>query len=283
MVRMGVPESVSRDLIGQVYGLEETAELDDLWGVRSAIAQIVRAQCPLSRISSAESGQSSITMVVGPSGSGKTSILVKLAAELRLQGKQRVALISADTYRVAAAEQLRSLGELLEVSVEIVSTPREMRRAVMNRPEVDCVLIDTAGRNARDQAAMNELESLLNQARPDRVHLVLSATETTGQLRDCVAAFAAVGANSLVLTKLDEASRLGHLVPVLSGSPLPLSYLSSGQNLRSDLWPADLDRLLPRMLGGYVPRGEPTERRRSCALSDKLSGNVSAGRFLENV
>lgn len=255
MVWAGVPESTARQLLQEVYDLDETGELDDPVSARAAIGSLIAGTIRTVPAWSPSASGTACMAIVGPAGAGKTMTLVKLAAHFGLVHQLPVAIVTADTMRVAAAEQLRALGELLDVPVDVVSTAREMRRAVVGRQaDHALVLIDTPGRNPRDHASMHELGQLLNQARPDRVHLVLSATDSAHYLTDTASAFAAVGANSLILTRLDECSRLGQLLPLLLGGEVPLAYCSAGQNLRSDLATGDPSQLMSRMLGGHVPR-----------------------------
>ena len=150
--------------------------------------------------------------LVGPTGVGKTTTIAKLAANYRLREKQRVGLITVDTYRVAAVEQLRTYADIIDLPMEVVATPREMREAVARMRNLDLVLMDTAGRSPRDEIRIQELRSLLTEAEADDVHLVLSATAGTKSLAATAEKFADVGTTALLLTKLDEATSLGHLV-----------------------------------------------------------------------
>ena len=113
--------------------------------------------------------------LVGPTGVGKTTTIAKLAANYRLREKKRVGLITVDTYRIAAVEQLRTYADIIDLPMEVVSTPREMREAVARMRNLDLVLMDTAGRSPRDEIKIQELRSLLAEAEADEVHLVLSA------------------------------------------------------------------------------------------------------------
>ena len=114
--------------------------------------------------------------LVGPTGVGKTTTIAKLAANYRLREKRRVGLITVDTYRVAAVEQLRTYADIIDLPMEVVATPREMREAVARMSHLDLVLMDTAGRSPRDEVKIQELKSMLAEAEPDEVHLVLSST-----------------------------------------------------------------------------------------------------------
>src|SRR5262249_33543235 len=152
-----------------------------------------------------------LVALVGPTGVGKTTTIAKLAANYRLREKKRVGLITVDTYRVAAVEQLRTYADIIDLPMGVVATPREMRGAVQRMKHLDLVLMDTAGRSPHDDIRIQELRSLLAEAEATDVLLVLSATTGTKSLAATAERFADVGTTGLLLTKLDEAMSLGHL------------------------------------------------------------------------
>jgi flagellar biosynthesis protein FlhF len=187
--------------------------------------------------------------LVGPTGVGKTTTIAKLAANFRLRERRRVGLITVDTYRVAAVEQLRTYADIIDLPMEIVATPREMHQALARMADLDLVLMDTAGRSPRDEVKILELRAMLAEAAPDEVHLVLSSVASAASLAKTAEQFAAVGTTALVLTKLDEAASLGNLLPLVRSSRLPLSYVTHGQNVPDDIAPADAGRLARGILG----------------------------------
>jgi flagellar biosynthesis protein FlhF len=190
--------------------------------------------------------------LVGPTGVGKTTTIAKLAANFHLRDRHRVGLITVDTYRIAAVEQLRTYADIIDLPMAVVSTPREMRQAVERFADLDLVLLDTAGRSPRDDVRIQELKSMLNEARADEVHLVLSSVASLPALRKTAERFAGVGTTALLLTKLDEATGLGNLLPLIADCDLPLSYVTHGQNVPDDIAAADSQRLAARMLNHEV-------------------------------
>ena len=181
--------------------------------------------------------------LVGPTGVGKTTTVAKLAANFKLAHGVRVGLITVDTYRIAAVEQLKTYAEIIDLPLAVVNDPAEMPRALDELGAVDIVFIDTAGRSPRDEVKIRELAEFLLQARPDEVHLVLSAVAGQRSLRSAVERFATVQVDRLILTKLDEADSLGGVLAVLGLSSRPLSYLTTGQAVPDDIEPADRKRL----------------------------------------
>ena len=181
--------------------------------------------------------------LVGPTGVGKTTTIAKLAANFRLKEKRRVGLITVDTYRIAAVEQLRTYADIIDLPMHVVSTPREMRETVARMNHLDLILMDTAGRSGRDEIRIQELKAFLAEAAADEVHLVLSGVTAARTLEQTAEQFAAVGTTALILTKLDEADRLGKCAAGVRSSGLPLSYLTNGQSVPDDIETADAHRL----------------------------------------
>jgi flagellar biosynthesis protein FlhF len=187
--------------------------------------------------------------LVGPTGVGKTTTIAKLSADFHLRERRRVGLITVDTYRIAAVEQLRTYADIIELPMEVVATPKAMRAAIERLADRDLILMDTAGRSPRDEVRIQELKAMLAEARADEVHLVLSTVASLPALRKSVQKFAAVGTTAILLTKLDEATGLGSLLPLLLQSGLPLSYLTHGQNVPDDIEPADRRKVARMLLG----------------------------------
>ncbi len=194
-------------------------------------------------------GNRLVVAVVGPTGVGKTTSLAKLAAEFRLKQHRRVGLVTVDTYRIGAVEQLRTYAEIMDLQMEVASSPREMRDALSRLSDCELVLIDTAGRSPLDELQMRQLSSVLAAACPDEVHLVVSAVAEVDSLQDVAERFIAVGANRLLLTKTDEAHHPGRVFRFLQETNLPVTYIANGQNVPEDLRPADSSRLAQWLLG----------------------------------
>jgi len=193
-------------------------------------------------------GACRVAALVGPTGVGKTTTIAKLAANFRLREHLRVGLITVDTYRIAAVEQLRTYADIMDLPMSVVSTPKEMRNAVAAMRDLDLVLLDTAGRTPTDDIKIQELRAMLGEAQPDEVLLVLSGTTSENSLIKTTERFRRVGVSSLVLTKLDEATGLGALVALMRNSNLPISYLTDGQNVPDDIQTPNAQDFVTRML-----------------------------------
>ena len=224
-------------------------ELADASLLKDRLARLIEESIPIAGPIQITAGRRRMVALVGPTGVGKTTTIAKLAANYRLREKRRVGLITVDTYRIAAVEQLRTYADIIDLPMEIVATPDEMHQAVARMANLDLILMDTAGRSPRDEVKIQELKSMLAEAMPDEVHLVLSSVASAGTLSKMAEQFSTVGTTALLLTKLDEASSLGNLLPLLRSSRLPLSYLTHGQNVPDDIAPAESARLARIVLG----------------------------------
>ena len=244
-----VSEELARELIERVRSGASSGELDDPMLLKARITRMVEEELSVTGPIQVTPGSARLVALVGPTGVGKTTTIAKLAANYRLREKQRVGLITVDTYRIAAVDQLRTYADIIDLPMEVVSTPREMREAVARLANMDLILMDTAGRSPRDEVKIQELKSMLAEARADEIHLVLSSVSSPTSLTKTAEQFQQVGTTALILTKLDEATGLGNLLPLVRSCELPLSYLTNGQNVPDDIEPADCRRVARMVLG----------------------------------
>src|SRR5688572_29224996 len=249
MIEAEVDETVARQWIDRIRQSRDCHELTDPLLVKARVAQLLEDEIRVDGPIAAVADKCRVVALVGPTGVGKTTTIAKLAANYRLREKRRVGLITVDTYRVAAVEQLRTYADIIDLPMEVVATPREMREAVARMSHLDLILMDTAGRSPRDEVRIQELKSMLGEAEPDEVHLVLSSTAGAKSLLATAERFVDVGTTALVLTKLDEASSLGHLVSLVRECRLPVSYLTDGQNVPDDIEVAERRRLAYMLMG----------------------------------
>jgi flagellar biosynthesis protein FlhF len=255
MIEADVSEEIARDLIERVRHGARPEDLLDPMLVKSRIAQRIEREIAVAGPIHITPGRRSMVALVGPTGVGKTTTIAKLAAHFRLREKKRVGLITVDTYRIAAVEQLRTYADIIDLPMEVVSTPREMRAAAARLADLDLVLMDTAGRSPRDDVQIQQLKSMLAEAKPDEVHLVLSSVGGARNLASTAEKFAPVGITALVLTKLDEATGVGNLLSLLRDSKWRLSYLTDGQNVPDDIRVADARWLARKCLNMDSPHG----------------------------
>jgi flagellar biosynthesis protein FlhF len=172
---------------------------------------------------------------IGPTGVGKTTTLAKLAAQFHLKAKKNIVLISIDTYRIGAVDQLRTYADILELPLEIASCPEELKKIVERNMHQDLLLIDTVGRSPNDSKHLEELRKFLAVHPRLENHLLLSATTKDRDLGRIVERFKCVPIRSYILTKLDETDEYTPLLNQLLRDRVPLSYLTTGQNVPEDV------------------------------------------------
>ncbi len=249
LIEADLSEELARELVERVRAEARGAELSDPVLAKARIARMIEAEIPVTGPLTVTPGEQRLIALVGPTGVGKTTTIAKLAANYRLKEKRNVGLITVDTYRIAAVEQLRTYADIIDLPMQVVSTPREMREAVRRLDGLDLILMDTAGRSPRDDIKIQELKSFLTEAGADEVHLVLSSVTGARTLATTAQRFARIGTTALILTKLDEATGLGNLLPLLRAAKLPLSYVTDGQNVPDDIDTADPGRMAQMVLG----------------------------------
>ncbi len=187
--------------------------------------------------------------LIGPTGVGKTTTIAKLAAAFKLRQKQKVGLITIDTYRIAAVDQLRTYANIIGVPLKVVLTPTELVAAMREMSDCDTILIDTAGRSHADQLKLNELTQFIAAAKPSEVHLVLASTTTQESMEAAVEKFACVRVDQIIFTKLDEAVSFGILLNVARTASRALSYLTTGQDVPDNIEVGQPRRLARLILG----------------------------------
>lgn len=193
-----------------------------------------------------------IVYVAGPTGVGKTTTIAKLAAQQMFQHKQKVGLITADTYRISAIEQLRTYASILGIPLEVVQSPADTKRALDRLADCDLILMDTAGRNYRNELTVSELKSLLPDEPGSELILVLSLTAKTEDMYTILDHFHKFGPVKLIFTKLDETDTLGSLFNVLHQYPSKLAYITTGQNVPDDIMRPDPNKLADFLLGSEL-------------------------------
>jgi len=190
-----------------------------------------------------------IVALVGPTGTGKTTTLLKLAGQFNLMQQKRVSLITADTFRLGAVEQLKAFCRVLGLNLRVALSPEEMAAAVAEMGGQDLVLVDTPGGSQRDQLHNSQVKAFLQAAQPAETHLVLSAAARPCVIRESIEKCGSfLDADRLIFTKLDEALQLHEVFAAVLGAGMPISYLANGQRIPEDLDIASEERLMELML-----------------------------------
>ena len=176
-----------------------------------------------------------IVAVLGTTGVGKTTTLAKIAAKYMLDKKIEAVLVTADTYRISAVEQLKTYSDILSLPLEIVYSPEELSAVIEKNKHRELILIDTAGGSRQSAEQMNELKNLLSVKSRIEKHLVLSATTKLTDARAMIERFSVVEPERIIVTKIDETGTLGLILNLLKDSNLMLSYFTTGQGVPEDI------------------------------------------------
>ncbi len=217
--------------------------------IRKAIAKFIPSDADASPVERAADARPRTIALIGPTGVGKTTTVAKLAATFKLRHKLNVALITIDTYRIAAVDQLRTYANIIGLPVHVVLTPIEMKQAIADCADADVVLIDTAGRSQRDTEKLDQLRAFIDAADPHEVHLVLSSTYSQPVMMQAIERFSAIRADRIILTKLDEAVSFGVVLNVIRQVNKQLSYVTTGQDVPHHIEPYRGERLAGLLVG----------------------------------
>lgn len=192
-----------------------------------------------------------IIMLVGPTGVGKTTALAKLAARFSLEKKAKVGIITLDSYRIGALEQLEWYAERMRISIQMVMAPEDFLKALDSLRYCDYILVDTAGRSQNDSEKIAQIKKYLQGDYKINTSLVMSATTKYEDLRDIYDAFGILNLDTLIFSKLDESRGLGNIFSLAYETKKPISYFSVGQEVPTDLVVATNEALVDWLLDGF--------------------------------
>lgn len=197
-------------------------------------------------------GKPKFVFFIGPTGVGKTTTIAKLASKLKIDRKLNVALFTADTYRIAAVEQLHTYANILQIPLTVIYSPEELKKAYEEIKNVDIVMIDTAGRSHKDKQQRDDIEKLINIIPKEErdIFLVLSVTTKYKDLVKITEAYSEITDYRLIFTKLDETDTLGNIFNVKLLTQAPLSYATFGQKVPNDISRVDAQTIAKLLLGG---------------------------------
>lgn len=194
-----------------------------------------------------------VVFFVGPTGVGKTTTIAKIASKFSVDGGKKVALLTADTYRIAAAEQLRTYANILEVPFRIIYSTEEVEQALTDFKEYDFIMVDTAGHSHQNEAQKETMKGFVHSVdglAEKEVFLVLSATTKYRDLISIVDAYSIMTDYKLIFTKLDETTTLGNLLNIKLYTGADLSYVTCGQNVPDDIEIFNPQKTVKQLLGG---------------------------------
>ncbi|NKF06959.1 flagellar biosynthesis protein FlhF [Clostridium gasigenes] len=188
-------------------------------------------------------------VLVGPTGVGKTTTIAKLAGRLALIEKKKVGLITIDTYRIGAVDQLKTYAEIMNLPFKVVNTIKEMESSVEALSYCDVILIDTTGRSSKNTMQISELRAYVQNAKPDHTALVLSGTTKNRDIDTILSGYEELKYDKIIITKLDETTVYGGIFNIINKANKPVSFITTGQNVPDDIKVPTKDRLIKLIIG----------------------------------
>ncbi len=243
-----VSETLARSMAARLRSTLPSEALQDRAKVRGAVRDLVKDMIRCTDGIALKPGRCTRVAFIGPTGVGKTTTIAKLISIYAHRGHE-VGVITNDTYRIAATEQIKRVAQLVGVPIRVCAKPAEITQALREFENRDLVLIDTAGRSQKSSSKLDDLKEILAAAKPDETHLVVSMTTQPETIVDVAQRFAPCGYDRIVVTKLDEAIKVGVILDVLSRVPSELSFITTGQEIPRDIEVADSVRLTSLILG----------------------------------
>lgn len=201
------------------------------------------------RDTGSNTGEKRISVFVGPAGDGKTTTLAKLAARFLFKEKLSVGIITTDTYRIGAVEQLKKYADIMGVPLEVAAKKKDLERVLNKFADKDIILIDTQGKSRGDESYLLKLKECFTMGLPMETNLVLSMTSSQESMMDAVDRFGIINYNNIIFTKLDDSKKYGSIYNVIDHVGKPVFYIANGQNVPRDLNKVDPEKLARLVVG----------------------------------
>jgi flagellar biosynthesis protein FlhF len=244
----GMEEKFARRLIEESAKNIPTQEVEDFTYVKIFLARMLMKIVKVTGGLRVETGRQKIMALIGPTGVGKTTTVAKLASEQLLKFRRKVGLITVDTFRIAAVEQLKVYARIMGLPISVVNTKAELRQAIADHARCDTVFIDTGGRSQRDELQMSELRKLFGGEDRIEIALTLSSGTKDSDLSDITRRFGELPIGQVLFTKLDESTTYGSMFNHAIRFKMPIGYLATGQKVPEDIEVATKERLVDLVL-----------------------------------
>lgn len=248
LINNEVTEENAREIMREIDA-KDKLQLDDLL---SSIYQKIVLKLGQMKTVELSAKKPKVIFFIGPTGVGKTTTIAKLASKFKIEKKAKIAIITADTYRVAAVEQIRTYANILSVPIEVVYHADELKPLYDKYQEYDLILVDTAGRSHKNEEQREDIQKLLATAEdyPHEIYLVVSATTKYKDLIKITQTYSDISDYRLLFTKIDETDALGNILNIRMLTQKPLSYTTFGQNVPEDISVTDAQGIAKQLLGG---------------------------------
>lgn len=249
---------IEKKITAQSSSLEELTEQQVGEMVQDAITGLFQDGI------ASEGLDSEVNMItlIGPTGVGKTTTIAKLASRQVLYQRKKVGLLTADTFRIAAVEQLRTYANILNVPIEVADSPEQVKHATERLEHCQMIFMDSAGRNYLEEQYIEEMTELLSYASKQENHLVLSMTSKWKDMKQIVEKLKSLQIDKVILTKWDESTCFGAALNLVYHYPYPLSFLCLGQGVPEDIMLAEAQYMAKKIMGVDERAGSGAETER---------------------
>lgn len=247
LVKNGVEYDIATNLIN---GIDEKIDLQNKTEeeIRQIICYNIREH--LGNVKPLDLTETPKTVFfIGPTGVGKTTTLAKMAAQMVIKGNNNIGLITADTYRIAAVDQLRTYSEILKLPLKVIYKPEDMYKAMAELYDKEIIFVDTAGRSHKDKGLISETKGLINSVKNKEVYLVLSMTTDFLTINSIISQYRFIDDLKVIFTKLDEAETYGNILNTIYKHKCTLSYLTNGQDVPDDIKIVNTSEIAQHLIG----------------------------------
>ncbi len=251
LIQNEVDEEIAKSIMDEVNrSLAKDAPLDQI--LANVYQKIILMIGQPYRLTTAAEGKTKFIFFLGSTGVGKTTTIAKIASKLKLEDNANIALVTADTYRIAAVEQLKTYANILSVPLEVIYSPEELGEKMESLSQFDVCLVDTAGRSHKSKEQIEDIRTLIEQVPigEREVYLVLNAGTKYSDLKEIASVYSGLTDFSIIFTKLDETTSAGVMLNMRIKTNCPLSYVTWGQNVPDDMGEVDPQKIAKELLSG---------------------------------
>ena len=246
-------QEVSKPIIKKIVNqIKKSQEFINVSNIEDYLITSLSSFIPTTNFEIKKRGKQKVVAVVGPTGVGKTTCIAKLAAISKILNDLKIGIISIDTYRLGAIDQLRIFSEVSNIDMLVAYEAKEMPGLLKKFKDKDLVFIDTAGRAQRNKQELEKTKEFLDTVNIDETYLAVSATSSSKNLKDVIKRFELFDYSALIATKIDEGVVFGNIINAIIDSQKPIIYLTNGQVIPDDIIAADSDYIAKMVVTGDI-------------------------------
>jgi flagellar biosynthesis protein FlhF len=277
-----VHREIANEITDTLASQDQGNRFETIAELISEIANLLKLKLGRAHVPLRAQNNFRVIALIGPTGVGKTTTIAKLAAKYAIEHKKKVALISLDSYRIGATEQLKIYARAIAIPIKTVTTVSGFNEALNEFRKFDLILVDTPGFNPEKQTEIDDLKAYLAGNVSIGIHLVLSAGTKESDLFNTLKLLNTLAVQNFIFTKLDESHTYGNLINLLIKHKLPLSFLTNGREVPGDIETGSLERILESVFGSFTSPLVFSSSKGSVPSSFEQSARFKDGYFVAN-